>query len=322
MFRRTRRIRSNEILRNMTANVSLNVNELVYPIFIEEGENIKKPIDSMPGQFRLSIENLSEELKTLKEIGIKSILLFGIPKDKDEKGSEAYNENGIIQNALKFIKRNFADFLVITDVCMCEYTSHGHCGILKNNDVENDSTLQYLKKIALSHAKSGADVIAPSDCMDGHIKAIRETLDENGYKNIPIMSYSVKFASSYYSPFREAADSAPSFGDRKSYQMDFRSSKEFFIKTKNDIKEEADIIIIKPALAYLDVIKSTSERYDIPIAAYNVSGEYSMIKAASINGWIDEKKVVLENMHAMKRAGADIIITYHAKDIALWLKEN
>ena len=321
MFRRTRRTRNNAVIRDLISNVNLTMNDFLYPIFIEEGNNIKKEIEAMPNQFRFSIDKLKEELEEIVSFGIKGILLFGIPKDKDEIASEAYNENGIIQKAVRYIKSNFPELLIVTDVCMCEYTSHGHCGILCGTNVDNDSTLEYIAKIALSHVEAGSDMVAPSDCMDGHVYAIRNILDKNGYYNTPIMSYSVKYASCYYSPFRIAADSAPSFGDRKSYQMDYRNSKEYITKIENDIKENADIFIIKPALSYLDIIKDVSSKFNIPIAAYNVSGEYSMIKAASKLGFIDEKKAVLENMHALKRAGADIIITYHAKDLSRYLKE-
>lgn len=322
MFNRTRRTRNNPIIRDLISDVNLTMNDFLYPIFIEEGNNIKVEIESMPNQYRYSLDKLKDELDEICNLGIRGLLLFGIPKNKDEKGSSAYDENGIIQKAVKYIKHNFPSLLIVTDVCMCEYTSHGHCGILDNCNVDNDSTLEYISKIALSHVQSGSDMVAPSDCMDGHVYAIRNILDKNGYINIPIMSYSVKYASSYYSPFREAADSAPSFGDRKTYQLDFRNSKEYIQKIKNDIEEGADIFIIKPALAYLDIIKDVSNRFnDIPIASYNVSGEYSLVKAASKLGFIDEKRIVLENMYSLKRAGSDIIITYHAKDLAKYLRE-
>lgn len=321
MFKRTRRTRNNAIIRDLISDINLTMNDFLYPIFIEEGNNIKKEIEAMPNQFRLSIDKLKEELEDIVKLGIRGVLLFGIPKNKDEIGSSSFDENGIIQNAVKYIKSNFPNLLVVTDVCMCEYTSHGHCGILCENNVDNDSTLEYISKIALSHVQAGSDIVAPSDCMDGHVYAIRNILNKNGYYNTPIMSYSVKYASCYYSPFRMAADSAPSFGDRKSYQMDFRNSKEYIRKIENDIEEGADIFIIKPALSYLDVIKDVSNNFNIPIAAYNVSGEYSMIKAASKLGFIDEKRAVLENMYALKRSGANIIITYHAKDLSQYLKE-
>ncbi|MGL4687443.1 MAG: porphobilinogen synthase [Fusobacteriaceae bacterium] len=319
MFNRTRRMRSSSAIRELVKNVSFSIDELVYPLFIEEGENIYEEISSMPNQFRFSLDTLKKELIELSNLGIKSLLLFGIPKVKDEIGTQAYAENGIIQVATRYIKANFPNFLIITDVCMCEYTSHGHCGILKNCEVSNDETIEFIAKIALSHVKAGADIVAPSDMMDGRILKIRQLLDKNNYFNIPIMSYSVKYSSSYYGPFRDAADSAPTFGDRKTYQMDFRNNKDYMIEAVNDIEEGADIIIIKPGLAYLDVVKDVSSSLKIPVAIYSVSGEYSMVKAASMNGWIDEQKIVMENMYAMKRAGANIIITYHAKDIAKWL---
>lgn len=321
MFTRTRRLRNSQSLRDIVRNVRLSIDELIYPLFIEEGENIKEEISSMPGQYRFSIDNLAPELKTLKELGIKSLLLFGIPKHKDPVGSEAYNPNGIVQNAIRFIKKNYPEFLIITDVCMCEYTSHGHCGILDNCYVQNDETIKYMAKIALSHAQAGADIVAPSDMMDGRILEMRTLLDENGFVNTPIMAYSVKYASNYYGPFRDAANSAPSFGDRKTYQMDFRNSKEYFREVESDIEEGADFIMVKPALAYLDVIKSI-ENINLPLVAYNVSGEYSMVKAAAMNGWINEKGIVMENMYALKRAGVDLIITYHAKEIAQWVKNG
>lgn len=321
MFVRTRRLRNSQNLRDIVRNVRLSIDELIYPLFIEEGENIKEEISSMPGQYRFSIDNLTPELETLKELGIKSLLLFGIPKHKDPVGSEAYNPNGIVQNAIRFIKKNFPEFLIITDVCMCEYTSHGHCGILDNCYVQNDETIKYMAKIALSHAQAGADIVAPSDMMDGRILEMRTLLDENGFVNTPIMAYSVKYASNYYGPFRDAANSAPSFGDRKTYQMDFRNSKEYFREVESDIEEGADFIMVKPALAYLDVIKAI-ENINLPLVAYNVSGEYSMVKAAAMNGWINEKGIVMENMYALKRAGVDLIITYHAKEIAQWVKNG
>lgn len=322
MFIRTRRLRKNSLLREMVKNISLDINSLIYPIFVADGENIKSEISSMPNQFRYSLDRLNEELDELLKLNINSILLFGIPEHKDEVGSQGYAEDGIIQRAIRQIRKNYGDqFLIITDVCMCEYTSHGHCGILHEHDVDNDLTLEYLAKIALSHAKAGADIIAPSDMMDGRIARIRQILDENNFKDIPIMAYSVKYSSAYYGPFREAADSCPSFGDRKTYQMDFRSNKNFYREVDADTDEGADFIMVKPAMAYLDVIRKVSEITALPVVAYNVSGEYSMVKAAAQNGWIDEEKIVIENMYALKRAGAEIIITYHAKDIARWLKK-
>ncbi|MGL4999054.1 MAG: porphobilinogen synthase [Cetobacterium sp.] len=322
MFNRTRRLRVSQTMRNLVKNVNFSLDNLVYPLFIEEGENIKVEISSMKGQFRISIDRLESELRELKELGIKALLLFGIPKMKDLVGSEGYSETGIVQEAIRFIKSKFPEFLIVTDVCLCEYTSHGHCGLLKGEELLNDETLKLLQKVALSHAKAGADIVAPSDMMDGRIKAIREILDENGFVNLPIMAYSVKYASAYYGPFREAADSAPSFGDRKTYQMDFRNSKDYLIEVQNDIEEGADIIMVKPGMPYLDIVKGVADAINNPVAIYNVSGEYSMVKAAAENGWIDEEKVVMENMYSMRRAGADIIITYHAKDVAKWLKKG
>ena len=277
----------------------------------------------MPGIYRYSIDRLKEELDELVKLGINSILLFGIPKHKDEQARESYNENGVVQNAVKYIKENYENFLIIGDVCCCEYTNHGHCGILDENGyVKNDETLEILSKIALSYAKVGVDIIAPSDMMDGRVEKIVNVLEENGFHNIPVMSYAVKYSSSYYGPFREAADSAPKFGNRKSYQMDYRNSKEALLEVEEDIRQGADIIIVKPALSYMDIIKNVNENFNIPIVAYNVSGEYSMVKAASKNGWIDEKKIVIEQMYGLKRAGATGIITYFAKDIARYLDEE
>ncbi|MGL5087946.1 MAG: porphobilinogen synthase [Cetobacterium sp.] len=322
MFNRTRRLRVSQTMRNLVKNIDFSLDNLVYPLFIEEGENIKVEISSMKGQFRISIDRLESELRELKELGIKALLLFGIPKLKDLTGSEGYSETGIVQEAIRFIKSKFPEFLIVTDVCLCEYTSHGHCGLLKGEELLNDETLKLLQKVALSHAKAGADIVAPSDMMDGRVKAIREILDENGFINLPIMAYSVKYASAYYGPFREAADSAPTFGDRKTYQMDFRNSKDYLIEVQNDIEEGADIIMVKPGMPYLDIVKGVADAINNPVAIYNVSGEYSMVKAAAENGWIDEEKVVMENMYSMRRAGADIIITYHAKDVARWLKKG
>lgn len=318
---RTRRLRNTKNLREIVRDVRLSISELIYPLFVVEGKNIKEEIFSMPNQFRFSLDRLDEELKELSDLGIKSLLLFGIPNHKDEIGSEGFNPNGIVQRAVRFIKEKYPEFIVITDVCMCEYTNHGHCGILKDKYVDNDETLKYLARIALSHAQAGADIIAPSDMMDGRIAAIRSILDENDFINIPIMAYSVKYASNYYGPFRDAADSCPSFGDRKSYQMDFRNSKEFYREVEADIEEGADFIMVKPALAYLDVIEA-ERNINLPLVAYNVSGEYSMVKAASLNGWINEKGIVMENMFALKRAGVNLIITYHAKDIAIWSRNK
>ena len=319
---RMRRLRNNGIIRDMVRENHIRVDELIYPIFVIEGENICNPIESMPGINQYSVDRLHEEMDRVAECGIKAVLLFGIPAHKDEVGSEAYNDNGITQQAIRFIKENYKDIVVIADVCLCEYTSHGHCGLVKEGKILNDETLPLLAKAAVSYAKAGADIVAPSDMMDKRVKAIRQALDSEGYKDIPIMSYSAKFASCYYSPFRDAAHSAPEFGDRKTYQMDPANRKEALREVEEDIIEGADLIIAKPALGYMDIIKDISNNYNIPIVAYNVSGEYSMVKAAAMNGWIDEKKMVMENMIGLKRAGAKMIITYHALEVAGYLKEE
>jgi len=311
---RIRRLRKTSVLRDMFRETSLSKEDFIYPLFIVEGAGIKREISSMPGQFQMSLDNVLRECEELQTIGISSILLFGIPEMKDEVGSGAYDENGIIQKTLRAIKKDFSEMMVITDVCLCEYTSHGHCGIVENEYVQNDKTLELLAKEALSHAQNGADMIAPSDMMDGRVGAIRQVLDANGFDETPIMAYSAKFSSAFYSPFREAAESAPQFGDRKSYQMDYGNSDEALREIALDIQEGADIVMVKPALSYLDVIQRTKENFNIPIAAYNVSGEYSMIKAAAMRGWIDGEKVMVEVLTAIKRAGADVIITYFAKE--------
>lgn len=318
---RMRRLRVNEAMRSLVRENSISKNDLVYPVFVIEGENIKNPVDSMPGIYQWSIDRFNEELDRILVAGIKAILIFGIPAHKDEEGSEAYNDEGITQRAIRHIKEKAPDLLVAADVCLCEYTSHGHCGLICGQEILNDETLVLLGRMSVSLAKAGADIIAPSDMMDGRVEYIRNALDENGFQNTMIMAYSAKFASGYYSPFRDAAHSAPAFGDRKTYQMDPANGKEAVRECENDIQEGADIIMVKPALAYLDVVKDMSYRTDYPIAVYNVSGEYSMVKAAALNGWIDEKRIVMENMIAMKRAGAKIIITYHALDVAEWLAE-
>ena len=316
MIIRPRRLRKNVTIRNMVAETAVNPDALVYPMFVVEGENVKEEIPSMPGQYRFSIDAILVELDECVKLGIKSILLFGIPSFKDEMASSAYDDDGIVQRAVRSIKAHFPDLYVITDVCLCEYMSHGHCGIVKEDgDVDNDPTLELLAKTALSHAESGADMVAPSDMMDGRVAAIREKLDENGFTNLPIMAYSAKFASAYYGPFRDAADSAPHFGDRKSYQMDVRNGREALHEVELDLEEGADIVMVKPGLAFLDVLRETAEMSNVPVAVYNVSGEYSMVKAAAQNGWINEEAIIRENMIAFKRAGADIIITYHAKEV-------
>ena len=315
MVIRPRRLRKNETIRNMVAETAVNPDSLVYPMFVVEGEGVKEEIPSMPGQFRFSIDEILKELESCVALGIKSILLFGIPNYKDEMASSAYDDDGIVQRAVRSIKAKFPELYVITDVCLCEYMSHGHCGIVKENgDVDNDPTLELLAKTALSHADAGADMVAPSDMMDGRVAAIRSKLDEKGFKDTPIMAYSAKFASAYYGPFRDAADSAPHFGNRRSYQMDVRNGREALHEVELDLEEGADIVMVKPGLAFLDVLRQTADMSNVPVAVYNVSGEYSMVKAAAKMGWIDEKAIIRENLIAMKRAGADIIITYHAKE--------
>ena len=313
---RPRRLRKNENIRRLVRETKLSVDDLIYPLFIEAGENIKKEIPSMPGIYRYSLDRIDEELKEVIDLNIPAVLLFGIPSEKDEVGSDTWNENGVIQTAIKYIKDKYPDLYVITDVCFCEYTSHGHCGVLCCGDVDNDETLENTKKQVVSHAKAGADMVAPSGMMDGVVKAIRQALDEEGFTDIPIMSYSAKYASSYYGPFRDAADSTPAFGDRRTYQMDPANRREALKEVALDIEEGADIVMVKPALAYLDIISDIKQNFNVPVAAYNVSGEYSMIKAAGKLGWIDQQKVMLETLTAMKRAGADIIITYFAKEVA------
>ena len=319
-MQRMRRLRVNENMRSLVRETSVEISDLVYPIFVEEGENIAEPIPSMPGIKRYSIDRIDEELDRVAESGVKSLLIFGIPKHKDECGSEAYNDNGITQQAIRHIKEKY-DMLVIADVCLCVYTYHGHCGLIHGTEILNDQTLDLLSKMSVSLAKAGADIIAPSDMMDGRVGAIRKSLDENGFVNVPIMAYSAKYASAYYGPFRDAADSAPAFGDRKTYQMDVANGQEAMREIQADIEEGADIVMVKPGLAFLDVAKEAALTFNYPLAVYNVSGEYSMVKAAALNGWIDEKRIVMENMLAFKRAGAKIIITYHALDVAKWIKE-
>lgn len=319
---RMRRLRVSAAMRSLVRETDVRVSDLVYPMFLIEGENIKNPVDSMPGIYQYSIDRLDEELDRVTQAGILAVLLFGIPRHKDEVGSEAYNDEGVTQRAIRHIRKKAPSLLIIADVCLCEYTSHGHCGLIRGHEILNDETLIPLGKMAVSMARAGADIIAPSDMMDGRVAHIRNALDENGFVNTMIMAYSAKFASGYYSPFRDAAHSAPSFGDRRTYQMDPANGKEALRECQCDIEEGADVIMVKPALAYLDVIRAVSDSTGYPVAAYNVSGEYSMVKAAAQNGWIDEKRIVMENMIAMKRAGAKIIITYHALDVAKWLSEE
>lgn len=316
---RTRRLRKKDGIRRLVQENRLELNDLIYPIFIEEGQGIESEIPSMPGIKRFSIDNLSKELDEVVQLDIPAVLLFGIPSSKDEIGSETWNEHGIIQKAIRFIKKNYPKLYVITDVCFCEYTSHGHCGIIHDNDVDNDATLVNIAKQVISHAKAGADMVAPSGMMDGMIETIREALDQTGFPELPIMSYAVKYASAFYGPFRDAADSTPTFGDRRTYQMDPSNRDEALREAHFDDQEGADILMVKPALSYLDIIRDIKNNFDRPVACYNVSGEYAMIKAAGAKGWIDEERVMMESLLSMKRAGADIIITYFAKDVAKYL---
>jgi porphobilinogen synthase len=317
---RMRRLRRTETLRRMVRETTLTVNDFIYPMFVVPGEKQRQEVPSMSGVFRLSVDELVKEAEEAAKLGIPAVLLFGIPEHKDEFGSEAYAEDGIIQRAVRALKRAVPELVVITDVCLCEYTSHGHCGIVREVpggfEVDNDATLEILARTAVSHAAAGADIVAPSDMMDGRVKAIREALDENGFAHVPIMSYAAKMASAFYGPFREAAESAPQFGDRRGYQMDFANKREALREIALDLEEGADIVMVKPALAYLDIIAAARERFDVPIAAYNVSGEYAMVKAAAKMGWLDEDRIVWEILTAIKRAGADLIITYFAKDVA------
>lgn len=311
---RLRRLRKTSGLREMFRETILTKSDFIFPLFVAEGENFKKEISSMPDMFQMSVDNILRECEELLSLGITSVLLFGIPDFKDEVGSSGYISDGIVQKATHAIKQKFPEMLVITDVCLCEYTSHGHCGVIENDYVVNDKSLELLSQQALTHAESGADIVAPSDMMDGRISAIRQKLDTNGFQDTPIMAYSAKYSSAFYGPFREAAESAPQFGDRKSYQMDFGNSDEAMREITLDIQEGADIVMVKPALSYLDIIRRTKDNFNLPIAAYNVSGEYSMVKAAAEKGWIDGEKVMMETLTAIKRAGADVIITYFAKE--------
>jgi porphobilinogen synthase len=317
---RARRLRRSETLRSMVRETFLRAEDLIYPMFSAFGKNIRKEIVSMPGIYQQSIEHIVDEATEVYELGIPAVILFGIPEEKDALGQDAYSENGIIQETIRAIKTKVPKLLVITDVCMCEYTDHGHCGVIKDGDVDNDETLKLLAAEALSHARAGADIVAPSDMMDGRVAAIREVLDANGFSHIPVMSYAVKYASAYYGPFRDAAESTPQFGDRRSYQMDPANRIEAFREAELDIQECADFLMVKPALAYLDILRDLKDRYNLPLVAYNVSGEYSMIKAAAEKDWIDGDRVMMETLVGMKRAGADLIITYHAKEAARLLK--
>ena len=317
---RLRRLRRTENLRRMVRETRLSADSFVYPLFIAHGHNLKQEITSMPGVYRFSPDSLGHEVEEIARLGIPAVLLFGLPAHKDEEGSEAYAPKGITQEAIRAIKKAVPELVVITDVCLCEYTSHGHCGVLMNGEVDNDRTLELLAKTALSHAEAGADMVAPSAMMDGQISAIRQRLDEGGLTQIPIMAYAAKHASAFYGPFRDAAGSTPQFGDRRGYQMDPANAREAIREVEQDIAEGADIIMVKPALAYLDIIAQVKSGFAYPVAAYNVSGEYSMVKAAALNGWLDERRAIMEVLTAIKRAGADIIITYHAKEVAGWLR--
>ena len=321
-FRRNRRLRNSTALRSMVRETVLQKEDFIYPIFVIEGEDIKNEISSMPGIFQLSLDKLLEEVEEVVSLGIPSVLLFGIPKEKDAVGTGAYDDEGIVQLATKAIKKAYPDLVVIADTCLCEYTDHGHCGVVHGEKVLNDPSLELLVQTAVSQAKAGADIIAPSNMMDGFVIAIRQGLDAAGFEDIPIMSYAVKYASAYYGPFRDAADSAPQFGDRKTYQMDPANRMEALREAESDVLEGADFLIVKPALSYLDIMRDVKNNVLLPVVAYNVSGEYSMVKAAAQNGWINEKQIVLETLTSMKRAGADLIMTYHAKDAARWLEEN
>ena len=321
-FVRTRRLRQSAATRAFARENSLQVSDLIYPLFIIEGEDIRNEISSMPGQYQLSLDHLGQEIDDLIALGIRAVLLFGIPAVKDDQATGAYDDAGIVQEAVRQIKAQAPDMLVITDVCACEYTSHGHCGIIVDGEVDNDLTLPILERTAVSHARAGADIVAPSDMMDGRVGAMRAALDAAGFPQTPILSYAAKYASGYYGPFREAAESTPTFGDRRTHQMDSANVREAMREIDIDLDEGADAIIVKPALAYMDIIRAASERTLVPIVAYNVSGEFAMIKAAAGRGWIDEQRVTMETMLGFKRAGADRIITYHAKDVARWLNEE
>lgn len=321
-FDRHRRLRTSPAMRNLVREFHVRKEDLIYPLFVVEGTGIKNEISSMPGVYQFSLDRLNEELQEIVALGIESVLMFGIPDEKDACGSQGFAEDGIVQRAIRQIKEAYPQLVVVADTCLCEYTDHGHCGVIHNHDVDNDESLELLAKTAVSQAKAGADIIAPSNMMDGFVIAIRQALDEAGFKHIPIMSYAVKYASAYYGPFREAAESTPQFGDRKTYQMDPANAREGLREAASDIAEGADFLIVKPGLAYMDMVYRLREKFEVPMVVYNVSAEYSMVKAAALNGWIDEQRIVMETMVGFKRAGADLIITYHAKDVAKWLGGN
>jgi len=321
MLRRPRRLRVSQAIRDMIHEYDVNISDLIYPVFVVEGEGVQDEISSMPGIFHYSLDTFKVHLKEVWDTGVRSLLFFGVPNHKDALGSQAYNPEGIVQRAIRLTKEIYPEMICIADICLCEYTDHGHCGLIYEGKVLNDETLELLSRAALSCAEAGADIVAPSDMMDGRIGHMRKKLDDSGFEDVLIMAYSIKYASAYYGPFRDAAHSAPSFGDRKSYQMDWRNKKEALIEAELDMEEGADILMVKPGMAYLDILKMIADEFPMPICTYSVSGEYSMMKAAALNGWIDEKRVVMETMTAFKRAGAKMIITYYALDIARWLKE-
>jgi len=319
-FDRHRRLRSSAAMRNLVRENHVRMEDLIYPLFVVEGSNVKKEIPSMPGVYHFSLDQLAIEMKEVVAAGIESVIMFGVPEEKDACGTGAYDDSAITQQAIRLIKEAYPEMIVIADTCLCEYTDHGHCGVIHDGDVDNDESLKLLAQTAVSQARAGADIIAPSNMMDGFVIAIREALDEAGFTHIPIMSYAVKYASAFYGPFRDAANSAPQFGDRKTYQMDPSNSREGLREAASDVKEGADFLIVKPGLAFMDMVVRLRENFNQPIVAYNVSGEYSMVKAAAANGWIDEERIVMETLVGFKRAGADLIITYHAKDVSKWLK--
>ncbi|MCI2254389.1 porphobilinogen synthase [Domibacillus sp. PGB-M46] len=321
-FERHRRLRQTANMRALVRETRLHVNDFIYPLFVAEGEGIRNEVPSMPGVFQLSIDQLNEEIEEVIGLGIKSVILFGLPDVKDAVGTGAYHNDGIVQKATRHIKNHYPDLIVIADTCLCEYTDHGHCGVIEGSRILNDPSLDLLAKAAISQAEAGADIIAPSNMMDGFVAAIRKGLDEAGFTEVPIMSYAVKYSSAYYGPFRDAADSTPQFGDRKTYQMDPANRREAIREARADIEQGADFLIVKPALSYMDIVRDVRNEFDAPVVAYNVSGEYAMVKAAALNGWVDERAIVLETLTGMKRAGADLIMTYHAKDAARWLNEQ
>lgn len=320
-FQRHRRLRTTAGMRKLVRETELRASDFIYPIFVTEEENVKSEVPSMPGVYQLSLDRLKEEMEEVTSLGIQSVIVFGVPEHKDDVGSGAYHDHGIVQKAIAQIKQDFPELVVIADTCLCEYTDHGHCGLVENGEILNDESLVLLAKTAVSQARAGADIIAPSNMMDGFVAAIREALDQEGFTNVPIMSYAVKYASAFYGPFRDAAGSSPQFGDRKTYQMDYANRREALREAKSDVEEGADFLIVKPTLSYLDIVREVKNEFNLPVVGYNVSGEYAMVKAAAQNGWIEEKALVLEMLTSMKRAGADLIITYFAKDAAKWISE-